>query len=149
MTIATLHAAGAPCLAGTGSVRVLADLVGYGLVSVLALACDGGLLLLFVALGVNDLLAATASFSAGMLLACTLNVRFVFADRCGISRKAEVFGFFAVGIAGLVATQLLLSLFVAKVGLGVAVAKIPTTGMVFLFNFLCRRHLVFTGIETP
>ena len=85
------------------------------------------------------------SFSAGMLLSYGLNGRFVFVDRCRISREAEVLGFVSVGIAGLALTQLLLFVLVSRLGLAVALAKIPTISVVFLFNFLCRRSLVFQG----
>jgi putative flippase GtrA len=125
--------------------RFLSDLVAYGLVSVVALACDYGLLLGLVACKVNYLLASLTSFSIGMGVAYALSIRFVFSDRRAVSREAEAGGFFAVGLVGLALTQGLLYLFVSHVGLSVALAKIPTTGIVFVFNFLCRRGLVFRG----
>lgn len=129
--------------------RILLDLIGYGLVSVAALACDYGLLLLLVHAGVHYLIASTISFSIGMGVAYALSIRVVFSDRRAVSREAEAAGFFAVGIVGLLLTQVLLYVFVSRIGLAVAVAKIPTTGFVFLFNFLCRRGLVFVGRDVP
>ena len=145
MTLAELRRTGSTALAEHRLVRFVLDLAAYGLVSVAALACDYALLLLFVAHGLHYLLAATLSFSAGMVVAYMLCVRFVFASRRGGSRRTEATGFIAVGVAGLALTQLLLYLFVSRVGMPVALAKIPTTGIVFLFNFLCRRGLVFVG----
>ncbi len=123
--------------------RFLFDLLGYGLVSGLALASDCGLLLVLVWLGANYLAASMLSFSAGMVISYMLNVRFVFADRRRALRDSETVGFFVVGVAGLALTQVLLYVFVARLGFVVALAKIPTTAIVFLFNFLSRRSLVF------
>lgn len=143
MTLASARGIGAAHLGQAHVARFLVDLTAYGLVSVVALLCDYGLLLLFVGCGLHYLLASTISFSVGMGVAYALSVRFVFQTRRAVSREAEAAGFFAVGIVGLMLTQALLYLFVSRLDLPVALAKIPTTGAVFLFNFLCRRGLVF------
>lgn len=148
MTPATFRGAGLARPGAGSAAGFLVDLLGYGLVSVVALACDCGLLLLLVAIGLHYLLAAMLSFSAGMLVSYALNVRFVFADRCGAAREVEALGFVLVGIVGLALTQLLLYVLVSRLGLALALAKVPTTGVVFLFNFLCRRSLVFQRRRT-
>lgn len=126
-------------------IQFVRDAVAYGLTSVVALVVDYVILLSLVALGVHYLIASTLSFSIGMCVSYVLTTRYVFSDRRAVSREAEAAGFFVVGIAGLVLTQILLYLFVSKAGLAVAVAKMPTTILVFFFNFLCRRNLVFAG----
>ena len=123
--------------------RVLVDFAGYGLVSVVALACDWGLLVGLSAFGLPYLVASTISFTIGMAVAYALSIRFVFPTRRAVSREAEAAGFFAVGLVGLLMTQAFLFLFVTELGMAVAIAKIPTTAVVFLFNFGCRRGLVF------
>lgn len=148
MTPLALRGAGSARLAALGVPRVLVDLAGYGLVSVVALACDWGLLVGLSALGLPYLAASTISFTVGMAVAYALSIRFVFPTRRAVSREAEAggffaVGFFAVGFVGLVITQLLLFVLVSKLGLAVALAKAPTTAVVFLFNFGCRRGLVF------
>lgn len=143
MTPLALRGAGSARLAALGVPRVLVDLAGYGLVSVVALACDWGLLVGLSALGLPYLAASTISFTVGMAVAYALSIRFVFPTRRAVSREAEAGGFFAVGFVGLVITQLLLFVLVSKLGLAVALAKAPTTAVVFLFNFGCRRGLVF------
>ncbi len=122
---------------------LFSDIVAYGLVSLVALACDYGLLLGLVAGGMPYLYASLTSFSAGSAVAYMLSTRFVFAARRAASRRAEMVGFFTVGLAGLVLTQALLYLLVSRCGLPVPLAKIPTVGLVFLFNFLGRSRLVF------
>ena len=139
------RAAASARLAAIGVPRVMIDLAGYGLVSVVALACDWGLLIGLSGLGLPYLLASTISFTVGMGVAYALSIRFVFPTRRAVSREAEAGGFFAVGFVGLVMTQVLLFLLVGKLGLAVALAKAPTTALVFLFNFACRRGLVFAA----
>ena len=127
--------------------RALADLLGYGAASAAALALDYALLLGLVALGLNYLCASVVSFCAGMGACYWLSVRYVFSDRRPTSRKAEAVLFVAVGLGGLALTQILLFAFVSCAHLPVAVAKVPTAGVVFLFNFLARRGLVFVAPE--
>lgn len=145
MTSTMLSGAGMSRLPVNSIIQFVRDAVAYGLTSVVALVCDYAILLSLVALGVHYLVASTLSFSIGMCVSYVLTTRFVFADRRAISREAEAVGFFVVGIAGLVLTQILLYLFVSKAGLAVALAKAPVTVLVFFFNFLCRRNLVFAG----
>ena len=143
----SLRAAGSARHAATGIPRVVVDLAGYGLVSVVALACDWGLLVGLAAAGLPYLAASTISFAVGMAVAYALSIRFVFPTRRALTREAEAGGFFAVGMLGLVLTQVLLFLLVSKLGMPVALAKAPTAIVVFLFNFVCRRRLVFAGTD--
>jgi putative flippase GtrA len=123
----------------------LRDGLAYGLVSLVALVCDYGLLVGLVSLKVPYLTASFFSFVLGASVAYALSVRFVFATRRAASRTHEILGFFAVGVAGLVLTQVLLYLLVTRCGVPVALAKVPVVGLVFCFNFVGRRTLVFVG----
>ena len=143
MTLAAPDVTGSLAPAESRLSRLLSDLAGYGLVSVAALACDYGLLVGLVACGLHYLVASVLGFSVGMAVSYTLCIHLVFASRRAGSREVEAAGFLLVGVAGLALTQLLLYLFVARLGVAVALAKIPTTGLVFLFNFACRRGFVF------
>ena len=144
MTFAELGKAGPAALVGRLP-RIITDLVGYGLVSVVALACDYGLLVGLTAVGMHYLVAASIGFTVGIAVAYGLSAHLVFADRRAGSRVAEAAGFIAIGLAGLALTQLCLYLLVARAHMPVALAKLPTAGGVFLFNFLSRRSLVFVG----
>ncbi len=124
---------------------LVSDLLGYGLVSAAALALDWGLLVAFVKAGVNYQIAAATSFTLGMLLAYAGSVLFVFRGRRERSFGAEAFSFFAIGFLGLALNQGLLFGFVHFAGLPVALAKAPTAGCVFSFNFLARRMLLFVS----
>jgi len=119
------------------------DLFGYGLVSAAALALDWGLLIAFVKAGLNYQIASAISFTLGMLLAYAGSVRLVFRGRRQRSRGAEAIGFFAIGFLGLALNQALLFTFVHFAALPVGLAKAPTAGLVFTFNFFARRTLLF------
>lgn len=128
--------------------RLLADLVKYGFASAAALALDFSLLLLlYKGLGFNHLVAAAIGFLSGLALVYVLSVRFVFRDRRRLGARSEIAGFLFTGLAGLAITETLMHLLVDDVGLSVALAKVPTAGLVFLFNFTARRVLLFS--ETP
>jgi putative flippase GtrA len=122
-----------------------ADLIGYGLCSGVALALDWSLLVLLVKEGMYYLVAAALSFLAGIALAYVGSILFVFRGRRGRSPAAEIVGFLAIGLAGLALNQVLIFAFVHGCGLNVAIAKAPTAGCVFLFNFLLRRALLFAA----
>lgn len=127
--------------------RFFSDLVRYGLCSAAALGVDWGLLVGLVGLGVPYLPAAALSFCTGMAVAYVGSILFVFADRRRGTIAAEAAGFVLVGLAGLLCNQALLWVFVQFIGLPVGLAKAPTAGCVFLFNFILRRSLVFTAAK--
>ena len=118
----------------------------YFLVSLAALALDYGLLVGLTALGhLNYLISAAVGFSAGLALNYWLSIAFVFRERAFADRRWEFALFAAVGLAGLVLNEGLMKLFVETAGLGYALAKIPATGVGFVFNFGVRKALLFTA----
>ena len=124
--------------------RLLVDLLRYGAASALALIVDAGALLLLVSFGVNYLIAAAIGFSSGLLAVYGLSVRYVFDKRRKLRPSQEVAGFLATGAIGLLLTQTSMAILVGVCGLPIAAAKIPTVALVFLFNFLSRRTLLFS-----
>jgi len=121
----------------------LRELMLYGFASALALGLDWGLLLALTALGVNYLIASGTGFVSGMAITYWLSVSVVFRHRPVADRRREFFGFIGVGLAGLILTQGLMALWVEVLHLYPGVAKIPTAGIVFVFNFTVRRALLF------
>ncbi len=125
------------------------DLMRYAAASAAALALDYGiLLLLYQAFGVGYLIAAAASYCCGLALVYVLSVCFVFKGRRAMRPRAEILGFIVTGALGLLVNEALMGLFVGVFGLAVALAKVPTAGLVFLFNFATRRSFIFTPRET-
>ncbi|WP_235522708.1 GtrA family protein [Caulobacter sp. Root342] len=119
------------------------ELALYGLASALALGVDWGLLLLLTKLGVNYLVASGAGFTSGIGVTYVLSVSMVFRHRPVADRRREFVGFLGVGLAGLILTQGLMALWVEALHWTPGLAKIPTAGVVFLFNFTVRRALLF------
>ncbi len=125
-------------------IRLATDLVKYAFASVAALALDYGLLiLLYKVLGVDYLIAAAVGFSAGIGFVYLLSVRYVFCDRRRLRRGPELLGFLVTGLVGLLINEAMMRFFVELLCLPVALAKMPTAGLVFTFNFLARRALLF------
>lgn len=118
----------------------------YLLASLAALAVDFGLLVFLTHVaGVHYLISAAIGFSAGLVVNYALSVTMVFRQRRLRSRRLEFLGFFAIGLLGLALNEALMKVFVDSFGLGVAVAKVPATGIGFVLNFVSRRALLFTA----
>jgi len=125
--------------------RILVDLLRYGAASAVALIVDAAALLLLVASGVNYLVAAAIGFLSGLVTVYALSVRYVFDKRRMLRPSQEVAGFLATGLIGILLTQTSMGLLVGLCGVPVGAAKIPTVALVFLFNFLSRRALLFSN----
>ena len=118
----------------------------YLLVSIAALAVDYALLAGLTRIaGVEWQIAAAASFTAGLFVNYALSVTFVFKERRVKSRGVEFLGFFIIGALGLGINELVMKYFVEVIHVGPLLAKIPATGVGFVFNFVARRALLFTA----
>lgn len=93
---------------------------------------------------IHYLVSAALSFTGGLLVNYLLSVTWVFKERRLENRWVEAAGFAAVGVLGLALNEGLMALFVEGFGLVYAVAKIPATGIGFVFNYGLRRILLFT-----
>ncbi|MGA8171285.1 MAG: GtrA family protein [Methylocystis sp.] len=131
--------------AGLG--RIAVDLFKYGVASVGALALDAGtMVFLNKVLGINYLVAAAIGFTCGLGLVYWLSVSYVFGHSRRLRPSQEMLGFVATGLIGLLLNEFLMKTFVEQVGLSVVIAKVPTAGVVFLFNFTARRALLFSDV---
>jgi putative flippase GtrA len=127
-----------------GSRRALLELARYFVASAAALGVDFGLYKLGLGLGWSYLLAALLGFCAGAVVAYVASVRWVFNARAVRNAGLEFGLFVAVGVAGLLLTELLLWLAIGKLGLPPLAAKLGTSGVVFAFNFVLRKVLLFS-----
>ena len=124
----------------------LRQFVLYGAISVAALAVDYCLLIFLTEyVGLYYLVSASISFLAGMLLVYVTSISFIFDERRLTSTSLELTGFVAIGVAGLVLNGLLLWAITSGTPLGYQLAKLPTAGIVFLFNYVARRNLLFSS----
>jgi putative flippase GtrA len=118
----------------------------YFLVSAVSLAVDLALYgALVKMLGVNYLAANVVSVSAGLVVNYALSVTLVFKQRRLKSRRAEFVGFVLIGVAGLAVNEAFVALFVGIVHLGPLLGKVAAAGLSFVFNFVSRRVLLFSG----
>lgn len=110
-----------------------------------AFVADTGLLTLLTELfGREHLLLWTAiAFAVGLLITYLFSILWVFDNRNMKSRTAEVAVFVLIGIIGLGLTELLMWLIAQKAGLHYLPAKIITTVIVFVWNFMAKKLLLF------
>lgn len=124
--------------------KILRDAAGYGIASACALAVDMSILSLLVHVAAWDyLIAATASFLCGAVVAYFLSVRLVFKQHRLRDRRAEFVSFLAIGTVGLGVNALVLMVCVGHFGLRVEYGKAVAAGFTFICNFLLRRQLLF------
>jgi putative flippase GtrA len=120
------------------------EALGYTTVSAFGLLIDVTLLWILVRffswwyLG-----AATASFSAGLLVGYALCVTLVFRYRRLKDRRLELASFAAIGVVGLPINATVIFIGVKYLGLHYLIAKCVAAGFTFIWNFAARRQLLF------
>lgn len=119
----------------------------YFAASALALATDfavySGLIRLA---GVHYLAAAPIGFALGLAIVYVLSVRWVFRHRRLKNAHAEFALFALLGLAGMALNQAIIYAGVALAGLAPELAKAVSAGVVFWFNFVSRKLLLFTRL---
>jgi putative flippase GtrA len=125
--------------------KLFHDALGYGLVSVVALGVDMGVLHCLVdRFGWHYLVASAVAFLAGATVAYLLSVRFVFPVHKLHNPYLECVAFFALGLAGVAVNAGALFVAVGTVGLGLTTGKLLAAGCTFITNFTLRRQLLFS-----
>lgn len=115
----------------------------YGFVSGVALIVDfGGMILLKEVFGINYLIAATISFTLGLVTNYLLSLLWVF-GRSKYSRATEFAVFAGIGIIGLGLNDLILWTLTGNIGLHYVLSKVVATGVTFVWNFSARKYLLF------
>jgi putative flippase GtrA len=128
--------------------RLLRELVGYALVSAIALGVDVSILGGLVRVANWRYLPASAlAFAAGAVVAYLLSTRFVFQFHRVRNGPVELGCFVALGGVGLSVNATTLFLAVSKAGLNLFVAKFLAAGCTFAINFALRRQLLFAPLR--
>ena len=140
---------GQPALAARLSAR-LGTLNGefwrYLAASVTALGLDFGLLWLLTSrVGLHYLTSSAISYSTGALLHYAISVTLVFRERRLADRRMEFVGFFAIGLLGLAANQLVMKAAVDGLHQSYLLGKVAATGVSFVLTFVTRRAVLFTA----
>lgn len=122
----------------------VAEFLRYGAASAVALFVDfATLVLLTEVAGVHYLVSAAVGFTLGIAVAYLLSVRWVFAARRLANVPVESAIFLLIGVAGLVINHIVMFGLTEGAQFPYAVSKICSTGVVFTFNFIARKTVLF------
>jgi len=125
--------------------RVADEGFRYLVASAFALAIDFGLYVALIRLaGVHYLIAAPLGFACGLAAVYLFSVRWVFRYRRLADRRAEFALFALVGLIGMALNQGIIYTAVQWMPGSYELAKLISAGMVFCFNFISRKLLLFT-----
>ncbi len=117
----------------------------YVAAGLVALGVDFGIYVSLIRLaGVHYLVAAPLGFAFGLATVYLLSVRWVFGYRRLADRRAEFALFTAIGLAGMALNQAIIYAVVQWMPGSYEIAKLISAGMVFCFNFISRKLLLFT-----
>ncbi len=127
---------------------IIGQLIKYCLSGGCAFVVDFGLLWLCRdIIGLHYLVASAIGYTVGLCITYTLSVVWIFDEHRWQSRLGEFLLFAVIGILGLGLTQLCMWIFSTCV-LGeewYLVAKIITTIIVTIFNFVMKKVILFTN----
>lgn len=116
----------------------------YAMVGAIAFAFDFGILYILTRFfGIPYIISATISFTVGLIVNYYLSLKFVFFERTYSNKTVEFTIFAVIGIIGLVLNDIFLWLITEKIGLFYLLSKIITTAIVFIWNFLARKFILF------
>jgi putative flippase GtrA len=119
------------------------QIIKYGVVAVIAQLLDITVLYTLTSfIGVHYLIAGVCGFSMSLILNYYLCKRWVFAYRGGIT-NTKALTFVGIALVGLALTTALLWLFTDVLGYYYLQSKLFAILIVFWWNFLARRQLIF------
>ncbi|MBQ9399321.1 MAG: GtrA family protein [Bacteroidales bacterium] len=120
------------------------QLLRYGVVGGIAFVVDyGSLWLLTEVCGLHYMASAAIAFLLGLICNYVLSTRWVFGESRIRSKWAEFAAFAVIGVIGLGLNELIIWVGTDLLGLHYMLSKVISTVIVFFWNFLARRFLVF------
>lgn len=118
----------------------------YFLVGSFAFACDFTVLFACTEyLHIHYLISNLIGYACGFWITYFLNVAWVFSERKYDKRLPELSIFSTIAAAGVMLNELIMFAVVEGIGISYLVAKVFAAGAVFLFNFMARKHFLFTN----
>lgn len=128
--------------------KLIAQIMKFGVVGVIAFFIDYGLLaLLTEAFGINYLVSATISFTASVIFNYIASMRYVFTHKEGMSRRREFVIFVVLSVIGLGINNLCMWAGVELIGVHYLIVKIGATFLVMAWNFVTRKKFLDAGDE--
>lgn len=124
------------------------QMLRYLVVAGIAFAVDfSSLFVLTDVFGLYYLVSAVLAFCLGIVVNYALSVRWVFSKRKLASKHMEFLAFGVIGLVGLALLTVLMWLLTEMLGVHYLLSKIIATGVVFFWNFLARKFLLFNNKE--
>lgn len=88
-------------------------------------------------------IAGTVSFAVGLVITYLLSVFWIFNQHRFESRLMEFVGFALIGVVGLGLTYVIMYFFSNSLQISYLIAKIISTIIVTLWNFLAKKYILF------
>ena len=125
--------------------NVFIQIIRYFISGGIAATVDFGLLYLLTEFfGLYYLWSAVISFSVGLLITYIFSITWIFNQRRISNRWIELLIFSIIGVVGLLLTYLFMQYFTEVIKLHYMLSKVLTTIIVFFWNFLTKRFVLFT-----
>lgn len=129
--------------------KLIAQIMKFGVVGIIAFVIDYGLLaLLTEAFGVNYLISATISFTVSVVFNYVASMRYVFKHKEGMSRHREFIIFVVLSVIGLAINNFCMWSGVEFLGVHYLIVKIFATAVVMVWNFVTRK-MFLDASEAP
>ena len=93
---------------------------------------------------IHYLLSAAIAFILGLLTNYTLSVLWVFPKRALANKRLEFFIFSVIGLVGLGLNEVIIWFFTEFVHFHYLISKIFSTVVVFFWNFIARKKILFS-----
>ena len=115
----------------------------FGVVGIISLLVDYGLMIGFVEVFAMDYFAACAfSYTSSVFVNYVLSMRYVFHGREDLSKTKEATIYFVLGLLGLLFNQAIMWFAVDLLGIYYTLAKLLSTLMVTGYNFISRKKFL-------
>jgi putative flippase GtrA len=125
---------------------LLRELFGYGAASAIALAVDISILWMLVHFfSVGYVVASSASFMAGSVVAYELSIRIAFKRHRLAERNKELASFIAIGVGALTVNAVVMFIAVDVLAFHYLAAKCFAVVFTFACNFVARRQILFVA----
>jgi len=93
---------------------------------------------------IHYLLSSLAGFSAGLTITYLMSIFWIFDEKSKNNKAVELTIFIIIGTIGLGLTSLFMWLFTSLLLLHYLFSKILTTAIVFVWNFVAKKQILFT-----
>ena len=100
-------------------------------------------------IGIHYLVSTAIAFFLASCFHYLLSVSWVFRTRSVSKKSIEFTVFFGIGVVGLGLTEILMYVFTDLVGFYYLFSKFPATALVFFWNYLARKFLLFRHPASP